>query len=161
MSDPIRVNGNLLSWGSLVAKIDGDVIYGWTDLAYGDKRERVFGFGMGRHHGPLGRSAGKYTPEPVKLTGFKHAVAALRERIKLKGGTKSYGNAEFEMVLQAIESDDSPLTIVFTRCVWTGNTSSLSESADPLKEEIEISTMGIRRNDSVLYDDTSDGGNAL
>jgi hypothetical protein len=160
MSDPIRVNGNLYSWGSITCKIDSIPVTGFTSIQFADKRERVFGWGMGRHHAPLGRSAGKYTPDPVKLTGWKHAVQELRERIAALSGTNSYGNAEFEIVTQATEPDQTPLIIVCTRCLWTGDSSTVEESADPLKDEIEVSTMGIRRNGLVLFD-SSEGGAAL
>ena len=36
--------------------------------------------------------------------------------------------------------------------MWTGNSSSDEESPDPLKEEIEIDAMLIRRNGLVLFD---------
>jgi hypothetical protein len=37
-------------------------------------------------------------------------------------------------------------------CVITGNSSSDEESPDPLKEEIEIDCMAIRRNNLTLFD---------
>jgi hypothetical protein len=81
MADPIRVNGNLHSWGSITVKIGGERYYGFTGVAYGDKRERTHGHGMGRHHAPRGMSAGKYTPEPLKLTGYKASIQELREAL--------------------------------------------------------------------------------
>jgi hypothetical protein len=157
MSDPIRVNSNLLSWGSLILKIDSEPYYGFTGISYADKRERVFGWGMGRHQAPIGRSRGKYTPDPVKLTGWKGAIAIARSALAAKAGG-SYGDYEFQIILQGVEEDDTPVTIEFNRCVWVGNSSSDEESADPLKEEVELSTMWIRRDNLSLYDTRGNAG---
>src|SRR6185436_16366674 len=47
MTDSIRVNGNSHSWGSIVVKIAGVKYYGFDEISYGDKRERVKGYGLG------------------------------------------------------------------------------------------------------------------
>jgi hypothetical protein len=158
MSDAIRVNGNLLSWGSLSMKIDGEPYFGFTSIQWAEKRERVLAWGMGRHHAPIGRSAGKYTPDPVKLVGWNHAIKAARLALA-KRGSGSYGDVEFQIVLQGVEAEsDNAFTCVFDRCVWTGNSNSCEESADPLKEEIEVSTMSITRDDLALYDTRGSAG---
>lgn len=153
--DPVRINGNQLSWGSIKVKVDGESFFGFTSLSYGDKRERVKAYGMGKHHAPRGRSRGKYTVEPVKLTGPKSTVQALRERLAAKADDgASYGNVEFEIVAQYIEADELPITVEIERCVWMTNTSSEEENPDPLTEDIEIDAMKIRRNGAVLFDET-------
>lgn len=155
MADSIRVNGNQHSWGSIVCKVDGERIHGFTGISYGDKRERVKAYGMARHHAPRGRSAGKYSTDPVKLTGWKASMQALREKLasKAKDGV-SYGNVEFEIVTQYIDSGETPITVQIERCVWTANTTSDEESPDPLKEEAEFDCMLIRRNGKTLFDAT-------
>ena len=159
MSDLIRVNNNQLSWGSIVLKLDGERYYGFTSISFADKRERVKAYGMGRHQAPRGRSRGKYTTEPVKIAGWKASVQIFRQALANKSaGQKSYGDVEFQTLVQYIESDntdgtsDLPLNVVIDRCVWTGNSASDEESADPLKEEIEVDCMYIRRNGLVLFD---------
>jgi hypothetical protein len=154
MSDLIRVNGNQLSWGSIVLKLDQDVFTGFTGISFADKRERVKAYGMGRHHAPRGRSRGKYTVEAVKLTGWKKSIALFRKQLAARSpDSKSYGDVEFQIVVQYTEpGDDTELTVSIERCVWTGNSSSDEESPDPLKEEIEIDAMLIRRDGLVLFD---------
>jgi hypothetical protein len=154
MADTIRVNGNQLSWGSIIVKIDGERIYGFTSISYADKRERVKAYGMGRHHAPRGRSRGKYTVEPVKLGGWKGSVQALRQALADRATDQtSYGDVEFEIVVQYVEpGDEFPIQADIERCVWVGNSSSEEEGADPLKEEIEIDAMLIRRNGLTLFD---------
>lgn len=153
MSDQIRVNGNQLSWGSIVLKLDQDVFTGFTSISFADKRERVKAYGQGRHHAPRGRSRGKYTIEPVKLTGWKGSVQIFRKQLAARSADgKSYGDVEFQVIVQYVEADETPLTVAIERCVWAGNSSSDEESADPLKEEIEIDAMLIRRNGLVLFD---------
>lgn len=153
MSDALRVNGNQYSWGSIVLKLDNDRFSGFTGITYADKRERVKAYGMGRHHAPRGRSRGKYTVEPVKLTGWRGSVQIFRKQLALRAiDQKSYGDIEFQIVIQYIESGEQPLTVEIDRCVLTGNNATDEENPDPLKEEIEIDPMLIRRNGLVLFD---------
>jgi hypothetical protein len=153
--DPIRINGNQLGWGSILAKVGGNVITGFTSIKYSDSRERVKAYGMGRHHAPRGRSPGKYQVDPVTLKGWKGSVQALREALASAAPDGiSYGNVEFELVVQYVEADDKPITVHLERCVITKNTADEEESADPLSEEIEIDCMKIRRNEMTLFDST-------
>lgn len=153
MADADRVNGNQISWGSIIVKLDGERYTGFTSIAFADKRERVKAYGAARHHAPRGRSRGKYTVDPVKLVGWKASVQALREALAARSADGiSYGDVEFEINVQYVESDETPQNVVIERCVWASNSTSDEESPDPLKEEIELDAMLIRRNDLVLFD---------
>jgi hypothetical protein len=154
MSDEIRVNGNLHSWGSIKIKVAGDLYTGFTAISYSDSRERVKGHGMGRHHAPRGRSRGKYNTEPVQLTGYKGSLQQLRKALADAGDGVSYGDTEFQIIVQYVESDDTPITVELDRCVWTKNASSEEENPDPLKEDVEFDCMLIRRNNLVLFDNS-------
>lgn len=93
MSDEIRVNGNVHSWGSIILK-------------YGDARERAKVYGMGRHHAPRGRTRGKYTVEPVTLRGPKGTVQQLRALLAQQAPDGvSYGDVEFQIVVQYTETE--------------------------------------------------------
>lgn len=156
MADQIRVNGNLLSWGSIKVKVDGDVFHGFTAIKYGDARERVKAYGMGRHHAPRGRSRGKYSTEPVVLTGPKSTMQELRAALAAKSSTgTSYGDVTFQVVAQYFETDETPITVEIEDCTWAKNTSSEEESADPLSEDVELDCMRIRRNGLVLFDEAT------
>jgi hypothetical protein len=153
MSDQLRVNGAIASWGHIVLKIEGERYYGFDQISYSDKRERVKGYGMGRHHAPRSRSLGKYITDSVKLRGPKRTIQAVREHLAaLSPDRTSYGNVEFEIVCQYVTNDEPPQTDELERCVYIGSTTSHEESPDPLKEEIEIDTMLIRRNGLTLFD---------
>jgi hypothetical protein len=153
MSDAIRVNNNQLSWGSITVKVADERFTGFTSISFSDKRERVKAYGMTRHHAPRGRSRGKYTIDPVKFVGWKSTVQSLRESLAAKASDgKSYGDVEFQIVVDYVESDEMGITVVIHKCVWASNSSSDEESADPLKEEIEADAMWIERNGCVLFD---------
>ncbi|MCH8084608.1 MAG: hypothetical protein IH885_10275 [Myxococcales bacterium] len=154
MSDEIRINGNAHSWGSITVKFDGDRFFGFTSIGYADARERVKAYGMGRAQAPRGRSRGKYTTEPVTLTGWKGSVQQLRQALADAGDGESYGDTLFQIVVQYVEADDTPVTVELEDCVWTKNTSSDEEGPDPLSEDIEIDCMRIRRNGLVLFDNS-------
>ena len=154
MSDEIRVNGNLYSWGSITLKINDERFFGFTAISYADSRERVKAWGMGRHHAPRGRSRGKYDTEPVSLTGFKGSVQQARKALADTGDGESYGDVEFQILVQYIEEDETEINDELDRCVWTKNTSSNEEGPDPLTDEIELSCLLIRRNGLVLFDNS-------
>lgn len=158
MADAIRVNGNQYSWGSIRVKVAAEPYTGFTAISYGDKRERVKAYGMGRHHAPRGRSRGKYSTDPVKITAWKGSAQALRAALAAQAADgKSYGDVEFDIAVQYIESDETPMIVSIERCVLVGNSASNEEGADPLKEELEIDCFLIRRNGLVLFD-ASQGG---
>jgi len=155
MSDPIIVNGNQISWGSIVLKLDQERFTGFTAISFGDKRERVKAYGMGRAHAPRGRSRGKYTIEPVKLTGWKESVQIFRQALANKApDLQSYGDIEFQIMVQYIEPSEAEIDIEIERCVWMTNTSNDEENPDPLKEEVEFDAMLIRRNGLLLFDNS-------
>lgn len=162
MADQIRVNGNAFSWGSIILKLDGERFYGFTGITFADKRERVKGYSLGRHQAPTRRSRGKYSTDPVKLTGWKSSIQTFRLALALRSGNKlAYGDVEFETLVQFVESQQSselPMDVEINRCVWTGNSSTDEEGADPEKEEIEFDCMLIKRNGLTLYDSMSADG---
>lgn len=155
MSDPIRVNGVMYSWGSLVFTLDGERYYGFTAVGFGEKREYGKAWSMARHHAPIGRSSGKYTPDVLKVTGWKHSILALKTALGLKSSNQiAYGNVEFQGLLQYIEPDQTEITWNFDRLKWAANTVSHEESPDPLKADFELDVMGLRENGLTLYDST-------
>lgn len=158
MSDQIRVNGNLMSWGSLIIKVQGQTFHGFDSISYADKRERAFGYGTGRHHGPRGRSSGKYTPENSKLGGSKDTHQRFRMLLaSLSIDQRSYGNVVFQIVCQFIEpgSSELPQIVELEDCVYIGSSSSHQEGPDPLKEECEVQPLRVRRNGLTLWDDNA------
>jgi len=156
MSDQIRVNGNLLSWGSIIVKVDGDRFFGFTAIKYADARERTKAYGQSRSQAPRGRSRGKYTVEPVGLTGFKGSLQMLRAALAAKASDGvSYGDVLFQIVVQYVETDDTAITVELEDCLWAKNTAADEEGPDALTEEIEIDCMRIRRNGLVLFEDVT------
>lgn len=153
MSDQVRINENICSWGSITLRIDDEIFSGFVSLSYSDKRERTKVYGMGKHHAPRARTRGKYSTEPGKLKGPKSTMHALREKLasKSKDGN-SYGDFEFHVNAQYIEADEPEMYVDLERCVYVGTSSTEEENPDPLMEEIEIDMMAIRRNGRTLFD---------
>jgi hypothetical protein len=153
MSDPIVVNGNQYSWGSITFKLDNVLYTGFTSIQYADKRERVMAYGMGRHQAPRGRSRGKYAAENTKVAGWKKSVQLLRAALAARAtGGKSYGDVEFQGLVCYFEEDEGEMNVTLERLTWAANNAADEESADPLKEDFELSTMYIARNGLVLFD---------
>lgn len=152
MSDDIRVNGNQHSWGSITLKIGEERFTGITSVSYGDARERVKAYGMGRAQAPRGRSRGKYTTDPVVITCHKSTAQIIRQKLADEGGGDSYGDTEVQIVVEYFEQDDEPITVEIEDCVYVKSTSSEQEGADALTEDIEFDCMLIRRNGLTLFD---------
>ena len=151
--DTIRVNGNLFSWGSIQVTVNGIILTGFNEITYGDKRERVEGYGLGSHHGPLGRSAGKYSTEESSLKGFTHAISELRNTLaSFAPDGRSYGSVEFQVDIFYTESDLSSHSVNLLACVVTGDNSSRTEGADPLTDELKFKPLYIYRDGATLFD---------
>lgn len=154
MSDQIRVNGNQLDWGSIVIKVQGEEFYGFTAVSHSQKRERTKAYGTGKHRAPRGRTRGKYSAEG-KITGWKGSVEALREYLaSLSADGQSYGDVEFQVVIQYIEADEKPITEELVDCVIASEDASHEENTDPLKEEIGLDVMYIKKNGRTLFDNS-------
>jgi hypothetical protein len=157
MSDDLRVNGNLIAWGSHILKINGNRWFGITGISWDQKRERAYGWGMARSHAPSGRTPGKYTPGALKTTLWKHTAGALRAYLaSLVEDGRSYGNAEVPIFLQYVEGSKT-FTYEFEEATTVGENCSDEENADPNKEEWEWSLMRIRSDGLTLYDSSEEG----
>lgn len=154
-ADPIRINGNQFSWGSIILTCGGQQYNGFTSISYGDKRERVKAYGMGRHQAPRGRSRGKYTTEPVKLGAWTGSAELFREVLAaLSGNGLSYGDVECQVLVQYVDTGEKSMTVEIERCVYVSTSTSNEEGAELLKEEVELDCMYIRRNGLTLFDST-------
>lgn len=160
----VSINGTEYSWASITIEIAGEEFNAFTAIDYGDKLTITKSYGAGSAYRPRGRTRGKYEPDPVKLTGFKPELQALRQKLASQSASGlSYGSVEFNIVVQFIEpaqagdpaSVDQAHTVVLERCKWTTDASSHSESPDPLQDTIELDTMGVKRGGLTLYEEVS------
>jgi hypothetical protein len=153
MADQIRVNGNLQSWGSIILKLADERFHGFDKISYGDELLTEDAYGMGKHHAPRGRTAGKYVCERSVLGGPKDTIEALRTAIAaLSASGTSYGVPEFEVVVQFVEAGQTPMTVELVRCRIVKDSSSHEEGETAMKDELEIKPMYIRRNGRTLFD---------
>lgn len=157
MADEQRINGNMKSWSSIVAKLDGERFYGIVSINYKDQLERVKGYGQGKHHGPRGRSAGKYSVDPVAVKMEKDTARALRNALAAKAADgRSFGTVEFEITVSYIENNVGH-TDTIERCKWQSTSATNEESPDPLYEEVEFDAMLIRWDGKTLFDSSEEG----
>lgn len=155
MSDQVRINGNIYSWGSITVKVAGEIYYGFTSITYADKRERTAVYGMGKHQAPRAKTRGKYSVDPVKLKGPKDSFDALRAQLaSLSASGVSFGDFEFQITVQYVEDDETPITDTLNRCSYVGTSGSFEEGADAMMEEVEIFCMSILWNGLTLFDST-------
>lgn len=149
--DAAYVNNAALSWSSYVIKVDGVRLNGFFGITYSHKRTRTKGYSLGKDHAPTRRSKGKYEVELVKLKGYASSMQALRTSLAGAGGSTSYGDQEFEILIQGVEGEETPITIEINRCVYAGTAGSLEEGPDLITEEIDIDCMSIKENGLTLH----------
>lgn len=154
----VRINGNTYDWGSITIKCNGEVYSRITAITYSHKRERSKEYGTGKHRAPRGRSRGKYTVENPTVTIAKSELERLRTDLAaVAPGGASYGDIEFDVVVQFVEADETPITDTIHDCVVAGEDSAHDEgSTDTLSETLTLDAMWIDRNGRTLFDN-SDG----
>lgn len=150
----IGVNGNDYSWGHITFKVDGERFSGFFKISYSHKRTRTKGYADGKAHKPTHRSSGKYEVDAVKVSGYKDEIAQLREALANKAGSGSYGDAEFEGVVE-FESPTGFRYDELERLTWAEEGLDHGEETDLLTEEISFDCMGIKRDGLTLYADES------
>ncbi len=157
MANEVRINGNVLSWGSVICRINGTPQHWLTSISYSEKRERSVVYGMGRHHAPRGRTLGKYSVENPKIKGpMADATGFVESLASQADDGASYGDVRFDIALQFVEeSSGQSVTIEIEDCRIVGLSDSAEEGADALQTEIEIHAMRLRRNGKTLFDATS------
>ena len=159
MADQYRINGNVYGWASITLKLDGIPYSGFDLINYSDKRERPYQYGMGRHHGPRGRAPGKYTPDASKIGGSKKSLAIFRAALAAKSPDgRSFGNVPFEADVLYVEEGEgqTPIHDHLEGCVLTTTSAQHQESADPLRDEAEMSVMRIYWNGLTLFDSSQE-----
>jgi hypothetical protein len=153
MPDAIRVNGNLLSFGSISVRIGGEPFTGFTAIDYGDKVVVSKGYGLGPAQGPRGRTRGRYETDEVKLTAHRDSAQALITALSLRSlNGLSYGTVQFQTVVQFIELGNVPMTVTLDRCRIVGVTETNAEGPDPAMTDFAIDCMAIFRNGKTLFD---------
>lgn len=153
MADPIRINGNTFSWGSIAVKLGGQVFTGITKIGYGDKRTRSKSYGMGRSHAPRGRTRGKYEIDPVTFEMHLGSAKELRAALAQQSSDgKSYGDAVFQISVQYVDEGEQPHTVEIEDCVWVEDSVSHDEGPDALMATVTCDAMRIRRDGLTLFD---------
>jgi hypothetical protein len=134
----------------VIFKVQGVTFRGIKAIDYGEKRERAKAWGMGRDYAPMGRTSGKYTPDPLKLTIFKSSLA---EFLLMFTGPTGTLNQEREIVLQYVEvGTEAPMTVEFRRAVIASRHTALDESPEASVEEIELDVMSMSENGLTLHE---------
>lgn len=161
MSDTVRVNGVQIGWPSISLKINGQAYTGLSAIEFGDKRERGFAYGMGRHGGPRGRPPGKYTPDPFSITAWTSTAAAIRKDIAARASDGvSYGNVVCQIILQYVEQTDGTVTVEAQDCTLGEISASNEEGPDATNEKLVFQPMRIIRNGLTLFDSSVPGSGA-
>ena len=158
MSDQKRVNGNLYSKASCTLKVAGEIFEGWDAVEFGDKRERAYAFGAGKHGGPRGKTKGRYTPDLLVVTFQTDSAAACRTSLAAKAPDGvSYGEASVLITLTIDEPGLGVQLLEFEDCTLAEDSASVEDSAEHVAEKLSFMPMRVRRNGNSLFDQTAAG----
>jgi hypothetical protein len=153
MADLQRVNGNLISWGSMTLKLGQERWTGVSEVSYGDKTELAKGYGSAPHQGPRGRSRGKYVPEAVKLKMFSDSAVELRRKLAaLSADARSYGTVTFDGEVQFAEADLPAQQVTLVGLRVTSDMTTASEGSEPVMVDIECDCMWVVRDGLTMFD---------
>lgn len=150
MPDVIRVNGNLVSWGSYILSLNGNRYGGLTEISYADKIEVAKGYGMSRSHAAIGRTAGKYIVEPLKFKVYQHVAQEIRSDLALWSPDDSLTTPQIPIVLQYFEVGLPSHVVLFESARYVSESDTISESSEAPMVEIEWDIMKIWRDGKTL-----------
>lgn len=157
----LNVNGRLVSWTSSRLTIDQDIFTGLTKMSWDESIEIVEGYAMTKAGAPVGYSDPIYKGGELKISGPVHAIQQLRTwwMSKAKDG-KSYGTVIIPNAM--LQWDLGPgtleISVEWRDLVWTGNSNSNENSADPREEEITLKFLRCIRSGGTLYDSSEEPG---
>lgn len=153
MSDQVLVNGNVLSRASCTLKMNGEPFYAWQTIEFGDKRERAYAYGANRAYKPLGKTKGKYTPDPLVIGFLEHASdSVLSSLASLAPDGVSVGEPSVLWALSIDEPGVASVLIEVEGCTLAEASASVEETADGIVEKLTWMPMGVKRNGRTLYD---------
>lgn len=150
MSDLIRINNTVYSHNSCAWKFDAIPYDGIQGFDFEQKRERKIVYGARKSGRPIGWTAGKYSVPPIRLVMLKASGDRLTTQMTTKG-LGSYGDAEFNITLQAVEPGGVPITTICEPCCITGKKDTTAEGVEELLTEFEIACLAITENGKRLW----------
>lgn len=157
--DERRINGNAMSWASVTWKIGDLRVNGFKAINYKDSRERSPVKGAGRHQAPRGQTSGDYSCEPGTATVEKETAQLIRDALAAKAAdSKSFGNVEFEVVVQYEElrgGTPKVITDELHRCFWRESATKAEAGPEAIYEEIAFTVTSIDWGGKSLYDGTA------
>ena len=157
MNDGSKVKyGSAYGRGNVRMIFVDEIVEFVAEFSWSHKREKSFGYALNKAQGPVKQSFGKYVPGGVKFKGYKGGVQKMREKIAaLSESGTCYGEVLFPIMLQFINSNEAPIDQVFNGCSWDEESSTVSDSADPLQDELAFTFWNTSIN-GVTLNDTSE-----
>ena len=147
MADTVRINGQTYNWSSVYLTINGVSFFGVTEINWDEKLERAFGYGLGKHYSPQQRTAGKYTPDPMKLVVLATAEETFNDILlgaltdQGYAGSVSLGKAEVTIQVTYDETGLGPVTLVAIGAALEHRGGAFKEGPDVLSCPADFSVM--------------------
>lgn len=149
--DTVRIRGKAFSAGSVVLKIAGLRLTGWSSIDWDQKRERKMVGPQDETQAPDALTRGKTTPGVLKLTMRRETAQLLKEHLASMAGSTSYGDAEgWGTTLQYIEGTKKPIVNEFRNQWWSSGGGSEKDGVDESNEAVELGFLQLLENGLTL-----------
>jgi hypothetical protein len=157
MIDFVRLNNRVVSAKSVSFTINGVPYQGITAADWDEKMDKEVVFDSDMSGGPVGITAGKYTPQPASLTMLKDvftvkflAQMALLSAVNLAPG--SWGQPPpFPIAIQYVELPIPPILDLLSGCEIMGAKDTYAEGINAAVTVISFQPMSMSRNGLTLF----------
>jgi hypothetical protein len=149
--DTVRIRGKAFSAASVVLRVAGLRLSGWSAIDWDQKRERKMVFPQDETQEPDAITKGKTTPGVLKITMRRETAQLVKEHLASKAGSTSYGDAEgWGTTLQYVEGTKKPVVLEFRNQWWASGAGSEKDGIDESNENVELGFLKLLENGLTL-----------
>jgi hypothetical protein len=153
MPDITRVNDTIYSWNSCLHKIDNQPWVHIMEVNWEQKIDAKTVYAARKDGLPLGSTTGKWSLEGFTIKMLRDSADAFTDYLCSKTGTRFYGRARFDYLLQVTEPVPGarPLTASAQICRVVNEKDAQAEGTDELVTEFTILSIFFIKNGKALW----------
>lgn len=153
MPDFVRVNDTIYSWNSCLQKIDNQPWPNIMEANWEEKLDVKTVYAARPDRLPMGSTTGKWSLDGFTLKMLRDSADAFTDHLCTKTGTRFFGRARFDYLLQISEPVPGlrPITASAQTCRVIGKKQAHAEGIDELVTEFTILSIFFTENGKALW----------